>query len=92
MVFETKEKEVLDFSTMCRVDVPVAVSYTIVLGGESTKRVKEFRYLGKVLCRHGDIDEEIRHEWQECHRVHKGILLSNLTWFKDVDMEWSTIV
>ena len=42
MVFERKEVE-LDFSTPYRVNVPVAESCKIVLGGERMEVVKEFK-------------------------------------------------
>ncbi len=53
MVFERKEVEVCDFNTYYRVNVPVVGRCEVVLG-ERTEEVKEFKYLGTALCKHGD--------------------------------------
>ncbi len=58
-VFERKEGEVDDFSTPYRVSVPVAGRCQIDLG-ERMEKLKEFKYLGIVLWKHGETDGEIR--------------------------------
>ncbi len=49
VVFERNEAEVCDFRTPYRVSVPAAGGCEVVLGGERTEEVKEFKYLGTVL-------------------------------------------
>ena len=60
IVFERRQVEALQFSTPYRVNVPVAENCEIILGGEKMEVVKEFKYLGTVLCKHGEMDGEIR--------------------------------
>ena len=60
MVFERREVEVVDFSNPYRVSVPVAGRCEVELGGERMEEVKEFKYLGAVLCKHGEMEGEIR--------------------------------
>ena len=60
IVFERRQVEALQFSTPYRVNVPVAENCEIFLGGEKMEVVKEFKYLGTVLCKHGEMDGEIR--------------------------------
>lgn len=59
MVFLGKEVEVLTFNTSYKVNAPVAESCVIVLGDNRREVVNEFKYLGTVLCRHGEMDEEM---------------------------------
>lgn len=59
MVFERKEVEVCSFSTPYRVRVPPVTGCKIVLGGERMEEVKEFKYLGTVLCKHDEMEGEI---------------------------------
>ncbi len=66
MVFERKEVEVLVFTTPYRVNVPVAESCEIVLGEDRVEVVQALKYLGKILCKNGEMDGEIR------ERVVKG--------------------
>ena len=57
MVFERKEVEVVNFGNPYRVSVPVAERCKIVMGGEGMEVVKEFKYLGTVLSKHGEMEE-----------------------------------
>ncbi len=59
MVFEKKEVEMVDISNPYKVSVPVAGRCEVDLG-EKMEEMKEFNYLGTVLCKHGDMDGEIR--------------------------------
>ncbi len=71
MVFEREEVEVVDFSNPYRVSVPVAGRCKVDLGGERMEEVKEFKYLGTVLCKHGEMDGEIRERAVKgrCYRI-----------------------
>ena len=66
MVFERREVEVLEFSTLYRVNVPVVKRCEVVLGGEKMEVVKEFKYLGTMLCKNGEMDGEIRARDVKC--------------------------
>ena len=59
MVFEKRELKVVDFDTLYRVNVP-AVGKREVVPGEKMYEVKEFKYLGTVLCKYGEMEGEIR--------------------------------
>ncbi len=54
MVYERKKAEVVDFSNPYRVTVLVADL------GKRMEEVKEFKYLGTVLCKHGEMDGKRR--------------------------------
>ncbi len=60
MVFGRKEVEVVDFGNLYRVSVPVGERCEIVIGGERMEVVKEFKYLGTVLSKHGEMEGEGR--------------------------------
>ncbi|KAK3889856.1 hypothetical protein Pcinc_006182 [Petrolisthes cinctipes] len=60
MVFERSETEVIDFATPYRVGVPTGTKCEITLRGERMEEVKEFKYLGTVMCKHGSMEREIR--------------------------------
>ncbi|KAK3893161.1 hypothetical protein Pcinc_003002 [Petrolisthes cinctipes] len=60
MVFERAETEVIDFATPYRVAVPTGTKCEITLRGERMEEVKEFKYLGTVMCKHGSMEGEIR--------------------------------
>ncbi|KAK3896274.1 hypothetical protein Pcinc_000018 [Petrolisthes cinctipes] len=60
MVFEKTKTEVIDFATPYRVAVPTGTECEITLGGERMEEVREFKYLGTVLCNHGSMEEKIR--------------------------------
>ena len=52
MVFERREVEVVDLSTIYRVSVPAVGRCEVVLG-EKMEEVKELKYLITVLYKHG---------------------------------------
>ncbi len=58
MVLESREEEVIDVNTAYRVKLPAAVRYRIMLGSEKMEEVSEFKYLGTVLCKHGEWKEK----------------------------------
>ncbi len=62
MMFEKREEEVIDFSTAYRVRLPPIVRCRIILGNEEMEEVREFKYLGTVLCKHGGMEGEIREQ------------------------------
>ncbi len=70
MVFKRIEVEVVNFENPCRVSVPIAERCKIVLGGERMGVVKEFKHLGTVLNKVGEMEGEARQscERRECHR------------------------
>ncbi len=72
MVFERREEEVVDFNIACRVRLPAVVRFRVMLGCEKMEEVSEFIYLGTVLCKHGEMEGEIR------ERVMKGIWVGEL--------------
>ncbi len=55
-----REVEVNDFGNPYRVSVPVDERYESVMGGERMEVVKEFKYLGSVLSKHGEMEGEVR--------------------------------
>ncbi len=59
-MFERREEEVINFNTACRVRLPAVASCWIMLGSEEMEEVSEFKYLGTVLCKHGEMEGEIR--------------------------------
>ena len=77
-----REIEVMDYSTPYRVNVPAIGRCEVVLGEKM--EMKEFKYLGTVLCKHGEMEGEIRvvkgrcvlgslaREWKECIYGGKG--------------------
>ena len=52
----------MDFGNPYRVNIPVDERCEIVMGGERMEVVKEFKYLGTVLSKHGEMEGEIRRE------------------------------
>ncbi len=60
MVFERREEEVIDFNTAYRVRLPTVAKCRIMLGSEKMEEVSEFKYLGTVLCKHEEMEGEIR--------------------------------
>ncbi len=44
LVFERREKEVLDFNTAYRIRLPVVTRCRVMLGSEKMEEVSEFRY------------------------------------------------
>ena len=73
MVFERKVKKV-NFNTPYRMSVPAVGRCELVLG-EEMEEVKEFKYLGTVLCKHGE------NEGQRSERAVKGkCVTGSLIW------------
>ncbi len=60
MAFERREVEVVDFRNPYRVSVLADERCEIVMGGERMKVLKEFKYLGRVLSKHGEMEGEVR--------------------------------
>ena len=50
---EKEEVEVCDLSTLYRASVPVVEKCKVVLG-DRMEDMEDFKYLGTVLCKHGD--------------------------------------
>ncbi len=50
----------VNFGNPCRVSTPVDERCEIVMGGERMEVVKEFKYLGTVLSKHGGMEGEVR--------------------------------
>ncbi len=65
MVFGRKEVEIVNFGNPYRVSVPVDERCELVMGGERMEVVKEFKYFGTVLSKHGDMEGEVR---ESCER------------------------
>ena len=55
MVIERRELEVVDFDTPYWMSMPAVGRREVVLG-EKIEEVKEFKYLGTVLCKHGQME------------------------------------
>ncbi len=60
MVCERKVTEVVDYRNPYRVSAPVDEICEIVIGDERMEVVKEFKYLGTVLSKHGEIEGLVR--------------------------------
>ncbi len=60
MIFERKEVEVFKFGNQYKVNVPVDERFAIAMGVERMEVVKEFKYLGTVLSKHGEMEGEVR--------------------------------
>ncbi len=60
MVFERREEEVIYFRTAYRVRLPPVARCSIILGNEALEEVREVKYLGTVLCKHGGMEGKIR--------------------------------
>ena len=57
-----------DLNTPYWVSVP-AVGRCVVVQGEKMEEVKEFMYLGTMLCKNGGRNKRERCERQVCHRI-----------------------
>ncbi len=60
MIFERKEVEVVNFGNQYRMSVSLDDRCEIVMGGERMEVGKEFKYLGTVLSKHGEMEGEVR--------------------------------
>lgn len=58
-----------DFSLPYRLSVPAVAVYEMVVGGKRIEQVNEFNYLGTLLCKHDEMDGEIRQKGEGfgCH-------------------------
>ena len=59
MVFERRKVVMADFNTSYWVSEPTVGMCEAVLEGGKMEEVKEFKYLGTVLCKHGEMEGEI---------------------------------
>ena len=80
IVFERREVKGVDFNTPYRVSVPPIGRCEVVLG-EKMEEVKEFTYLGTVLCKQGEMEGKIRDVKGRCvigslARVMRGSTVS----------------
>ncbi len=57
MVFERKEVKMVNFGNLYRVSVSVIDGYEIVLEDERIEVVKQFKYSGTMLSKHGEMEE-----------------------------------
>ncbi len=62
MVFERREEEVIDFDLAYRLRMPAVSRCRKKLGSEQMEEVSEFKYLGTVLCKHGEMEGEKREQ------------------------------
>ncbi len=60
MVCEHSRSEVVDFVCPYRVGNECENECKIILNGEEMEEVKEFKYLGSVMCKHGGTEGEAR--------------------------------
>ena len=60
MVFERRKTEVIDFGRPYRVRLENESSCRITMGGQCLEEVKEFKYLGTMLCKYGSMEGEVR--------------------------------
>ncbi len=47
-----------EVNTVYRVRLPVVVRCRVMLGSEKMEEVSEFKYLGTMLCKHGEWKEK----------------------------------
>ena len=69
MVFERKKSEVIDFGKPYRVNRQSVLNCRIEMGGELLEEVREFKYLGTVLCKYGSMEGEIRERAVQVRKV-----------------------
>ncbi len=60
MVFKRAREQTIDFAKPYRVGSEAILGCKIWLGKEKMEEVKEFKYLGTILCEHGSMEAEIR--------------------------------
>ncbi len=68
MVFERAREQTIDFAMPYRVGSEVILGCKIWLGKERTEEVKEFKYLGTILCKLGSMEGEIRERAERVDR------------------------
>ncbi len=59
-LFERKEVEMVNSGNQYMVSVPRDERYEIVMRGKRMEVVKEFKYFGTVLSKHGEMEGEVR--------------------------------
>ncbi len=60
MVFEQAREQTIDFAKPYRVGSEAVLGCKIWLGKEKMEEVNELKYLGTILCKHGNMEGEIR--------------------------------
>ena len=80
MVFERKEVEVVDFTTIYKVSVPALGRYKVVLGEKKIKEVKKFTKVfgnnAMQTWRDGRRNKRGGCERQMCHRIIEDRIIS----------------
>ena len=84
MVFERREVKMVDLNTFYKVSMPAVDRCEDVLRGEKLEEVKDFKYLGTVLYKHGQM-EEVRGKIVKCRRIIRS--LAKVMRRKNVSME-----
>ncbi len=57
IVYDWSRSEGVDFVHPCRVGIECEKECKIIFNGEEIEEVNEFKYLGSVMCKHGDTGE-----------------------------------
>ncbi len=60
VVFDRREGEVINFNVAYRVRMPAVTRCRIMLGSEKMEEVSEFKDFKTVLCKHEDMEGEIK--------------------------------
>ena len=60
MVFERRKTEVVKFCQPYRVRMENESGCKIIMGGKCLEEVKEFKYLGTMLCKYGSMEGKVR--------------------------------
>ena len=60
MVFERRKSEVIKFAKPYRVKQESELGCNIIIEGTKLEEVREFKYLGSMLCKYGSMEGEIR--------------------------------
>jgi len=69
MVFERRMSDIIDFARPYRVNEQSELECKINMDGVRLEEVREFKYLGTILCKHGSMDGEIRERAVQGRRV-----------------------
>ena len=69
MVFERRKSDVIDFARPYRVSEQCVMECKIDMDGVRLEEVKEFKYLGTMLCKYGSMEGEIRERAVQGRRV-----------------------
>ncbi len=60
VIFERARKQTINFAKPYRVGSEAIFGCKIWLGKQKMKEVNEFKYLGTIQCKHGNMEGEIR--------------------------------